>query len=154
LVPLGTAFVYQVEPAGEASRPPSLENTVGDVTAAEQVKTLFRTAHFPLLDVRVNPDPLPVAVKVAHAPLVYQVPPLIIQPFCWPPLVTNRVPLPEKGLPGAPVGAGPDFVVVLGGDGRLPVFGRYLIPVAGQSDLAPSGLVGTNVPVCRLPLTW
>ncbi len=53
--------------------------------------------------------------------------------------MTNSVPLPEKGPPGAPVGAGPDFVVVLGGDGRLPVLGRYLIPVAGQSDLAPSG---------------
>lgn len=31
-------------------------------------------------------------------------------------------------------------VVGLGGDGRGPVFGKYLIPVAGQLELAPAGL--------------
>jgi len=29
----------------------------------------------------------------------------------------------------------------------LPDFGKYLMPVAGQSDLEPSGDVGTKVPV-------
>lgn len=35
----------------------------------------------------------------------------------------------------------------------LPDFGKYLMPVAGQSDLEPSGDVGTKVPVCMEPLT-
>lgn len=81
-----------------------------------------------------------VAVKVAQVPVVYQVPPLMIQPFCLPPLVTNRIPLPEKGAPGALVGAVLALVVVPGGEGPVPVFGRYLIPVAGQLELAPAGL--------------
>lgn len=80
-----------------------------------------------------------VAVKVAQVPVVYQVPLLIIQPFCLPPLVTNKVPLPEKDVPGAPVGlVSMVLVFVAGGDGRLPVLGKYLIPVAGQLELAPA----------------
>lgn len=35
--------------------------------------------------------------------------------------------------------------VVLPGAG-LPDFGRYLIPVEGQSELDPEGLTGINVP--------
>ena len=81
-----------------------------------------------------------VAVKVAQVPVVYHVPPLMIQPFCLPPLVTNKVPLPEKGTPGALLGEVPALVVVPGGDGPVPVFGKYLIPVAGQLELAPAVL--------------
>jgi hypothetical protein len=62
----------------------------------------------------------------------------MMQPFCTPPLVTSKVPLPVKGVPGTLVGVVPALVVVLGGDGPLPVFGRYLIPVAGQSGLPPA----------------
>lgn len=47
---------------------------------------------------------------------------------------------------------GPTLVVVPVGAGRY--FGIYLIPVAGQFDLLPSGDVGTNSPVCMLPRTW
>lgn len=81
------------------------------------------------------------ALKVAQVPVVYQVPPLMIQPFCLPPLVTDKVPLPEKDAPGALVGVAPALVVVVfgAGDGRLPVLGKYLIPVAGQLELAPAG---------------
>lgn len=80
-----------------------------------------------------------VAVKVAQVPVVYQVPLLMIQPFCLPSLVTNKVPLPEKKVPGALVGAVPTLLVIVGrGDGRLPVLGKYFIPVAGQLDLAPA----------------
>ena len=80
------------------------------------------------------------AVKVATVPVVYQIPLLMIQPFCLPPLVTNRVPLPEKDVPGALVGVVPTLLVVgVGrGVGRLPVLGKYLIPVAGQLELAPA----------------
>lgn len=66
-------------------------------------------------------------MNVAHVPVVYQVPPLITQPFCTPPVVTERVPLPD-GVLGE----------VGGLEGVPPVLGRYLIPVAGQSDLDPS----------------
>lgn len=75
--------------------------TVAVVTAEEQVRTLFCTAHLPLLETRVKPVPIAklvdagrmeggrmmedvpdgVAVKVAHVPVVYQVPPLMMQPF-------------------------------------------------------------------------
>ena len=80
-----------------------------------------------------------VAVKVAQVPVVYQVPLLMIQPFCWPPLVTNKVPLPEKDVPGVLVGVLPTLLVVVGrGEGRLPVLGKYFIPVAGQLELAPA----------------
>lgn len=61
-------------------------------------------------------------MNVAHVPVVYQVPPLITHPFCTPPVVTERVPLPD----GEGEGADP------------PAFGRYFIPVAGQSDFEPS----------------
>lgn len=80
-----------------------------------------------------------VAVKVAQVPVVYHVPLLMIQPFCLPPLVTNRVPLPEKDVPGALVGVVPTLLVVVGrGGGPLPVFGKYFMPVAGQLELAPA----------------
>ena len=80
-----------------------------------------------------------VAVKVAQVPVVYQVPLLMIQPFCSPPLVTNKVPLPEKDAPGVLVGTLPTLLVVVGrGEGRVPVLGKYFIPVAGQLELAPA----------------
>ena len=85
--------------------------------------------------------------------------------------------MPEKGVPGVVVGLVPGevvvevvLVVVVVGEVPEPDLGRYWTPVAGQSDVAPSdpqisivkrsqrrgpllGLVGMNVPVCRLPLT-
>lgn len=67
------------------------------------------------------------------------------------------MPLPEKGVPGAVVGVGslPPVVVVVVGDGGGddPDLGRYLMPVAGQSDFDPSGLVGMNLPVWTEPAT-
>lgn len=62
-------------------------------------------------------------MNVAHVPVVYQAPPLITHPFCTPPVVTERVPLPDG---------------VVGGGVDPPLFGRYFIPVAGQSDFEPS----------------
>lgn len=47
-------------------------------------------AHFPLDDVSMKPDPLAAAVKVAHVPEVYHVPPLMMQPFVVPPVTTFR----------------------------------------------------------------
>lgn len=106
-------------------------------------------------------------------PPTYQVPLLMRQPVALDPTLTSRVPDPEKA---EPVGEDPALVVV-GEDplvvvtkvvvvgalppadvvGALPpevvVFeepaplGRYLTPVAGQSDLDPSGAAGTNFPV-------
>ena len=74
-------------------------------------------------------------MNVAHVPVVYHVPPLMMHPFCEPPLVTVRVPLPENEVPGVLVGVVVGAVVV----GGVPlVLGRYLIPVAGQLDLEPS----------------
>ena len=133
---------------------------------AAHVRTLLEMVHLPLLEVRVKPEPTitisrgnsgkfffslfrffdvpdAVAVNVAHVPVVYQVPPLIIQPFTLPPLVTGSVPLPEKGVPGVVVVVGVGGAVVavdmvVDGGGDEP-FGRYLIPVAGQSDFEPSG---------------
>lgn len=68
------------------------------------------TAHLPLLEVSVKPDPAEesifaktktigdkpdaVAVNDAHVPVVYQVPPLITHPFWTPLVVIERVPLP------------------------------------------------------------
>ena len=92
-------------------------------------------AHKPLLDVSVKPLPEGVAVKVAQVPPMYQVPALMMQPFAVPPVETWRVPLPEKGVP---VGLVPGAVVVVVGEVPDPDLGRYLTPVAGQSDVAPS----------------
>lgn len=85
------------------------------------------------------PDDAAAAVKVAHVPVVYQVPALMMQPVGLEELVTWRVPLPEKGVPGEEVGGLVVVVVVVaGGDGEVPDLGRYLTPVAGQLDLEPS----------------
>ena len=126
--------------------------TVAVETPEPQVRTLPTIAHFPLLDVRVKPEPWKgqregesqqqpgsdkpeaVAVNDAQVPVVNQVPPLMIQPSWEPFVVTDRVPLPE-GVPGV---RGEDGGVV-GGEGLDPLpLGRYLIPVVGQSDLDPS----------------
>ena len=62
--------------------------------------------HGPLLEVSVKPAPVSEAVKVAHVPVVNQVPLLMIQPVCIPlATVTSRYPFPAKGAPGALVGA-------------------------------------------------
>ena len=87
----------------------------------------------------MKPVPDAVAVNVAQVPPIYHVPPLMMQPLFAPPSVTSRKPLPENGVPGAvvPVGAAVVVVVVVGlGE---PVFGKYLIPVDGQSELVPTG---------------
>ena len=101
-------------------------------------------------------DPDAAAVKPAQVPVVYHVPPLMMQPVALPPVLTCKVPLPEKGVPGVVVEVGelpPVVVVVVEVGGVDPDLGRYLTPVAGQSDLDPSGLVGMKVPVCTLPAT-
>ena len=70
---------------------------------------------------------------------MYHVPALMMHPFAFPPEVTCRVPLPEKGVPGAVVGLVLGEVVVeVVGEVPEPDLGRYLTPVAGQSDDAPS----------------
>ena len=129
--------------------------TVAEETEAPQVRTLLTTPHFPLLEVRVKPDPEAAAVNVAHVPVVYHAPALIMQPSAFPAVVTCRVPFPLKGVPGLVVGPPPVVVVVVVvvGGGVLPDFGRYLTPVAGQEDFDPSGSEGIKVPVCTLPLT-
>ncbi len=93
----------------------------------------------------MKPVPEAVAVKPAHVPVVYHVPPLMMQPFAWPLVETWSVPLPEKGVPGAVVGVVPGGVVVVvvvadggGGAGAEPALGRYLMPVVAQAPLEPS----------------
>ena len=93
----------------------------------------------------MKPEPDTVAVKVAQVPPMYHVPPLMMQPFACPPAVTWRVPLPEKGVPGAVVGVDPAEVVLevvlaveVVGEVPEPDLGRYWTPVAGQSDVEPS----------------
>lgn len=120
-------------------------NTVAVLTADPHTRSLFWTAHFPLDDVRVKPDPEAAAVKVAQVPVVYHLPALMMQPVGLLEVETWRVPRPEKGIPGVvvPVGEGAvvvGFVVVDGGGGLVPPedLGRYLMPVEGQEDLEPS----------------
>lgn len=118
------------------------------VTPEEQTRLLFSTAHLPLLEDKVKPSPAGVAVNLAHVPPMYQVPPLMIQPFVFPPYSTGRAPAPEKGSPGAVVGSPPAGVVVVGvgsgaigsedvGAGEPPLLGKYWTPVAGQFEVAP-----------------
>lgn len=120
--------------------------TVPALTVLSQTRFPLCTAHRPLLDVRVKPGPEAVAVKPAHVPVVYHLPPLMMQPSAWPPVETWRVPLPEKDVPGVVVGVGlvPGGVVlvlVVGAGGLVTesALGRYLMPVAGQAPLEPSG---------------
>ena len=83
-------------------------------------------------------------------PVVYQVPALIKHPFCAPLVVACKNPFPKNGVCVA-VAVGALLVLVAVDAGKY--FGTYLIPVAAQSDLLPSGEVGTNSPVCTLPRT-
>ena len=93
----------------------------------------------------MKPAPEGVAVNVAHVPPTYQVPPLMMQPLVLPPFVAGRVPLPEKGVPGAVVGDGV-FVVEAEVVGEAePDLGRYLTPVAGQEDFEPSRLISLKI---------
>lgn len=141
--------------------------TVAVDTEVPQAKTLFTIPHSPLLELRVKPDPDAAAVNVAHVPVVYHVPALIIQPSDFPPVLTCSVPLPEKGAPGVlvPVGFVPVLVVVdpppvvvvpvagavVGVVLPPPALGRYFTPVAGQLELEPAGLVGMKDPDCTEP---
>lgn len=86
----------------------------------------------------MKPEPEAVAVKVAHVPLVYHVPPEMMQPVGELEVVTWRVPRPVKGVPAGVVPVGAGAAVVVGGVGFEAVFGRYLMPVAGQLVLEPS----------------
>lgn len=109
--------------------------TVPVVIPEPQVRLLLWTAHSPLLDVSVKPVPDAVAVKPAHVPPMYHVPPLMMQPFDAPPVATWRVPFPENGVPGVVVGFVPGGVVVVE---VVEPLGRYLMPVAGQLPFEPS----------------
>ncbi len=109
-------------------------------TEEAQTRSVLWMAQRPLLDFRVKPLPEAVAVKEAQVPPTYHVPPLMIQPSAVPPDATWRVPLPEKGVPGAVVGVVVGVVVV--GEVPEPDLGRYLTPVAGQSEVAPSDCGG------------
>lgn len=117
--------------------------TVAVVTEDAQTRFELWIAQRPLLDVRVKPEPEGVAVKVAQVPPMYHVPALMMQPSgeLLPEGVTWRVPLPENGVPGAVVGPVPAEVVVVVGEVPEPDLGRYLTPVAGQSDDAPSKMI-------------
>lgn len=113
------------------------------MTDDAQTRFEFWIAQRPLLDVSVKPvEPEGVAVKVAQVPPMYHVPAVMMQPSgaLLPEGVTWRVPLPEKGVPGAVVGPVPEDVVVVG-EVPEPDLGRYLTPVAGQSDDAPSKMI-------------
>lgn len=129
--------------------------------SAAQAREPPDTVQYPLLDFKVNPLPELAAVKVAHVPVVYHFPLLIMQPFVEPPVTAFRVPLPEK-VPVA-VGEEPPDVVDVGVEVVVvvdeeppplppPLLGRYLTPVLGQppSSLL-SGLAGTNWPVATDP---
>lgn len=87
-------------------------------------------------------------LQVAQVPPTYHVPAPIKHPLVAPPVTAFRYPAPLK-VP--PVGAGPELVVVVGEVD--PDFGRYLTPVAGQSDFDPSGPTFSKVPVWIEPLT-
>ena len=98
MVPAGTALAYQVPEEVEApfpswrtarGPPETLVNTEGSVTEVPHVNVPSApwTAHLPLLEVRVKLGfdpagglPAAVAVNVAHVPVVYQVPELMMQP--------------------------------------------------------------------------
>lgn len=141
MLPLGTALAYHVvpPPPAFANALPLALNTVAVLTPVPHVSFPDTTPHFPFDDVKVNPEPDAAAVKVAQVPVVYHVPALMMQPVGVEEVVTWRVPLPEKGVPGEVVrGLLPGLVVVLGGEGGVPDLGRYFTPVAGQSDLEPS----------------
>ena len=142
-LPLGTLVAYQfVEPPFTATSfpPVALANTPAVVTDEPQVSVPvvpLDRAHLPLLDVSVKvllSEPTGAAVNVAQVPDVYQVPPEMIQPVDLEEIVTCSVPFPEMGVPGDEVDVGADPVDV----GVPLVFGRYLIPVAGQLDFEPS----------------
>ena len=130
--------------------------TVGELTLLPQVRAPLTIAQLPLDEVRVKPEPeveplvdgilayspageIPdaVPVNVAHVPVVYHVPALMIHPSAFPPVVTSRKPLPIKAPP-PPVGLDPPPVVVVVGGVVPPDLGRYLIPVAGQSLVEPT----------------
>lgn len=143
VLPLGTAAAYH----GPLRSDPDAVKTVAVLPLAQPNDPLV-TAQGPLEVVSVKPDPELAAVYVAHVPPTYHAPLLIKQPVVPDEVATLRVPFPENGVP---VGVVPpplvvDVVVVVPPPPLVPL-GRYLIPVAGQSDLEPSGLAGTKVPV-------
>jgi hypothetical protein len=97
----------------------------------------------------VESIPLGVAVMAAQVPVVYQVPALMMHPFCVPPLTTFRMPFPDS-VPGlaVEVEVGVAVVPVEGAEGvGPPGFGKYLIPEEGQVEPDPTGLAGLKVPL-------
>lgn len=145
VLPEGTLLAYHAPLPAYAKSPPLDVNTVPAVTELAHTKSLLWTAQRPLLEVSVNPPVPPdaVAVKVAQVPPMYHVPALMMQPEAEAEVVTWRVPLPEKGVPGEVVVVGVGLVVVpvvvvLAVGAVEPVLGRYFTPVAGQSDVEPS----------------
>jgi hypothetical protein len=137
------------------------------VTPEPHVKVELEIPQLPLELLSVNPDPAEirqsqlhrntgelvpdaVAVKVAQVPLLYHVPALIKHPVWVLPETPFKYPEPEK-VPVPPVGVEPGGVEEVGVE--LPDLGRYLIPVEGQSDDAPTGVAGTNVPDWTEPRT-
>jgi hypothetical protein len=96
--------------------------------------------------------PLGVAVNLAQLPEVYQVPPLMMHPFCPPFITTLRKPLPDNtGEVDVEVGGVVELVTV--GGVVPPGFGRYFTPDAAQLDPEPTGLADVNVPTCTDPWT-
>lgn len=60
------------------------------VTPEAQVKVEDTIPQLPLEDFKVNPEPDAVAVMVAHVPLAYHVPALMMHPFAVPPVTAFR----------------------------------------------------------------
>jgi len=109
-----------------------LELKVVAATPDPHVSLPLTIPQVPFEDVRVKLLLEPLAVNDAQVPDVYQVPALMIQPFCEPEATTFRYPLPEKAPP-VEVGAAVVVVLVPVGVVELPL-GRYLIPVLGHDD--------------------
>ena len=105
-------------------------NPVPELTLASHVSAPPTMPHLPFELLNVKPSAASLAVKVAHVPVVYHVPLLMIHPFLLPLTSTLIYPFPLNGVPGAAVlvGAGPPTVVLVA-LGWLADLGRYLMPV-------------------------
>ena len=162
-VPLGTASPWKVCFPSYTSDVPSALNVDALLTLEPHVNLPAVVIwHFPFDDSRVKEPEEAVAVKVAHVPVVYQVPAEIRQPFFSPPVMTFRYPFPlnagpvEVGEGAEEVAEGVEEVAVFVGVALDPPpdpLGRYLIPVLGQVDEPPILLAGTKVPVWTEPRT-
>ena len=72
------------------------------VTPGPYDKVPLNIPQFPSEDLTIKSEPDAVAVNVAHVPLIYHVPALMIQPLVKPPVLMSRQPVSES-IP--PVGA-------------------------------------------------